>query len=81
MGLVGVVLLAGAVFSALVSVMTMIRAKPADAPYRRRAARWFIVCASQHYSNTIRDAVAISNIMGGTAAVALAPANADVLDS
>jgi O-antigen ligase len=82
LGLVGVVLLAGAVFSALVSAATMIRAKPTDAAYRAALLAGFAgLCVAgmvEYYPVTLLQ---FQTLWWALAAVALAPADADVLDS
>lgn len=82
LGLVGVVLLTGAVFSALFSAATMIRAKPTDAPYRAALLAGFVglfvAGLFEYYPVTLLQ---FQTLWWALAAVALAPADADVLDS
>jgi O-antigen ligase len=82
LGLVGVVLLAGAVFTALFSAATMIRARPADAAYRAALLAGFVgLCVAglfEYYPVTLLQ---FQTLWWALAAVALAPADADVLDS
>ena len=82
LGLVGVVLLGGAVFSALISAGTMIRAQPVDAAYRGALLAGFvglcIVGMFEYYPVTLMQ---FQTLWWALAAVALAPADAHVLDS
>ena len=82
LGLVGVLLLGGAVFSALISAATMIHAAPADAAYRGALLAGFVglcvVGMFEYYPVTLMQ---FQTLWWALAAVALAPANVYVLDS
>lgn len=82
LGLIGVMLLAGTIFAALISAVVMIRASPPDAAYRGALMAGFIgLCVAaifEYYPVTLMQ---FQTLWWTLAAVALAPADAHVLDS
>ena len=82
LGLVGVILLAGAIFSVLVSVSTIIRARLADTAYRAALLAGFVgLCVAGMFEYYPVTLLQFQTLWWALAAVALAPADADVLDS
>lgn len=82
LGLVGVILLAGAVFSVFISSATMIRARPADAAHRAALLAGFVgLCVAGMFEYYPVTLLQFQALWWALAAVALAPADADVLDS
>jgi O-antigen ligase len=82
LGIVGVVLLAGALFSATTSAAAIIRSKPTDAACRAALfagfVGLFVTGMFEYYPVTLLQ---FQTLWWALAAVALAPADADVLDS